>query len=189
MGFDPVSMMLITTAVSAVASGASSLMGASQQKGQYDAQARLYQQQAQQQQAETALRTDDINRRANKAAGRIAAMAGGAGVDIGGSVIDNIGNVYGESSRDIFNVKFSGDARAQNLWTSAQNAFDMGQQTMDNAYTGLAFKGLNLFGGAALSGLNSFLTPTTTVTANANTYGDFRPETKKTGTGWIGGGL
>lgn len=189
MGFDPVTIGLITAGISMATSAVSGIAGANQQKGQYDAQARLYQQQARQQQAETALRVDDVKRRADKAAGRIAAMAGGAGVDISGSIIDQIGTVSEESTRDIFNIKFAGDGRAQNLWTSAQNAFDMGQQTMDNAYTDLAFKGLNLAGGMGASYLNSFFTKTPTSTTNSNTYGSARPTTTKTGGGWIGGGL
>lgn len=154
MGIDPISIgiMVATTALSAVAAK----VGADQKQAQYNAQARLAQQQAENTRTEATLKIEDIKRRADKIAGRQAALAGAAGVDVQGSIVDILADTREAAQRDVWNTNWSADVKADNLEASAQNLYSMGQQEQTNAMIGVGLKTVSLLGGQAMSSMNGF---------------------------------
>lgn len=150
------------------ASAVTGIIGAGQQQQQYEAQAALQRQQAQNARTEGALRADDIRRRANVVAGQQAALAGAGGVDVAGSIVDNLANTQANAARDIFNVNWSANARADNLEASANNLDAQGNRAVTNAWIGAGLKTATLLGGSLLKGLDFGASPSiSTGTSNS----------------------
>lgn len=168
--------LLISAGVAAATSAAGAIIGGSQKQEQMNQQARMYERQAQQTQQAAALQKADIQRRANRAVGRQAALAGAGGVDIQGSIVDQLAQTRADAARDLWSVQWNADNRSNNLYESASNTYAMGQQEMTNAYVGAGFKALNLLGGAALT---SFSGPSTSTFGAGAT--NFTPNLGSTG--------
>lgn len=148
----PQAAMLAIPLLMSAAGAVTGIMAGNAQKQQMDQQAALQRQMAQNQRNEAALKSDDIRRKANLVAGRQAAMAGVGGVDISGSIVDNLAETQSSAARDIFNVNWSADARADNMEASAANLEAQGQQALTNSYIGAGLKVASALGGSLLQG-------------------------------------
>ncbi len=150
--------LLIPLLFSAVSTGVgviSQVSAANQQKQQMEAQAAVQRQQAQNQRTEATLRSEDIQRRANRIAGAQAAQAAVGGADISGSIVEGLADTRAQAARDLFNVNWSADAKADNLEASASNLEWQGQQAVNNAWLGAGLKAASTFGGSLLTAFKS----------------------------------
>lgn len=151
----PQAAMLAIPILMSAAGAVTGIMAGQQQKAQADQQAQMQRVMAQNQRTEATLRSDDIKRKANIVAGRQAAMAGVGGVNISGSIVDNLAETQAGAARDIFNVNWSADARADNMEASAANLEAQGQQALTNSYIGAGLKMASTLGGSLLQGFGN----------------------------------
>lgn len=147
--------LLISAGIAAATSAVGMIASGSAKQQQMNQQAEMYKRQAEQTQAAAALQKEDVRRRADKAVGRMAAMAGAGGVDISGSIVDNLANARADAARDMWSIQWNANNRSDNLNASASNLYSAGESEMTNAYIGAGFKGLSLLSGAALSSFSS----------------------------------
>lgn len=157
--------LIAGSVLSAAVGTVTAVTAANQQADQSSKRAAAARQQAQNSRTEATLKSDDIRRRANRIAGQQAAMAGAGGVDIAGSIVDNLADTQERAARDIFNVNWSADARADNLEASAANMEDQGQQGITNAWIGSGLKTVSSLGGSLLSTKSLFASGPTGIDA------------------------